>query len=191
MSQVQISDLKKISEYEWEIPKTYREDMRVPVRLFVSRALLEQATRDKSLDQAVNAATERVYEESETEHAVHDRRYTGQVVDCDADKPCKQTLARIFLQVNGRNDAQRGDEYAHQQYHQHRAIDGREYAALGVGLARVVLDELPQLVEKVPEFAGQAHTVRAVGIDDRIHRQLEFMAVRGGYYYRIASQLSI
>ena len=57
MSQVKISDLKKISEYEWEIPKSYRSDMRVPVRLFVTRKLLEQATQDKSLDQAVNAAT--------------------------------------------------------------------------------------------------------------------------------------
>ena len=57
MSQVKISDLKKIGEYEWEIPISYRDDMRVPVRLFVSRSLLEEATRDKSLDQAVNAAT--------------------------------------------------------------------------------------------------------------------------------------
>ena len=54
---VAIKDLKKISEYEWEIPVSYREDMRVPVRLFVTRDLLEQATSDKSLDQAVNAAT--------------------------------------------------------------------------------------------------------------------------------------
>jgi tRNA-splicing ligase RtcB len=57
MSQVKISDLTKISDYEWEIPKSFRSDMRVPVRLFVTRKLLEQATQDKSLDQAVNAAT--------------------------------------------------------------------------------------------------------------------------------------
>lgn len=54
---VAITDLKKINEYEWEIPKSYRPDMRVPVRLFVTQRLLEDATRDKSLDQAVNAAT--------------------------------------------------------------------------------------------------------------------------------------
>ena len=54
---VTITDLKKISEYEWEIPKTFRSDMRVPVRIFVSQELLEQAMRDKSLEQAVNAAT--------------------------------------------------------------------------------------------------------------------------------------
>ena len=54
---VAISDLKKINESEWEIPQSFRADMRVPVRIFVSRELLEQATRDKSLEQAVNAAT--------------------------------------------------------------------------------------------------------------------------------------
>ncbi len=54
---VAITDLKKISDYEWEIPKSFRDDMRVPVRVFVTRELLEQATRDKSLEQAVNAAT--------------------------------------------------------------------------------------------------------------------------------------
>ena len=54
---VAISDLNKISDYEWEIPKNFRADMRVPVRIFVTRDLLEQAMRDKSLEQAVNAAT--------------------------------------------------------------------------------------------------------------------------------------
>ncbi|MBN1666196.1 MAG: RtcB family protein, partial [Anaerolineales bacterium] len=54
---VAISDLKKINDYEWEIPKSYREDMRVPVRVFVTKELLQEVTRDKSLEQAVNAAT--------------------------------------------------------------------------------------------------------------------------------------
>lgn len=49
--------LKRISEYEWEIPQEYRQDMRVPVRLFASREMLEDAMKDKSLEQAVNAAT--------------------------------------------------------------------------------------------------------------------------------------
>ena len=54
---VQMQDLKKINEYEWEIPRTYREDMRAPVRLFVNKRLLEGAMDDLSLQQAVNAAT--------------------------------------------------------------------------------------------------------------------------------------
>ena len=54
---VTIQDLKRISDYEWEIPQRYREDMRVPVRLFATRRLLEEVMKDKSLEQAVNAAT--------------------------------------------------------------------------------------------------------------------------------------
>ena len=54
---VTLQDLNRISDYEWEIPKTFREDMRVPVRLFASRRLLEEVMKDRSLEQAVNAAT--------------------------------------------------------------------------------------------------------------------------------------
>jgi tRNA-splicing ligase RtcB len=54
---VALTDLKKISDVEWEIPRTYRADMRVPVTIFASRDLLEAVVGDKSLEQAVNAAT--------------------------------------------------------------------------------------------------------------------------------------
>jgi tRNA-splicing ligase RtcB len=54
---IRIQDLKKISDYEWEIPRGFRTDMRVPVRIFATRALLEHIAGDKSLEQAVNAAT--------------------------------------------------------------------------------------------------------------------------------------
>jgi tRNA-splicing ligase RtcB len=50
-------DLTRISDAEWEIPKSYRQDMRVPVRIFASHDLLEQVMDDRSLEQAVNAAT--------------------------------------------------------------------------------------------------------------------------------------
>ena len=53
---VSSEDLRQIAPYEWEIPASYRSDMRVPVRLFSSPALIKEADRDKSLDQAVNAA---------------------------------------------------------------------------------------------------------------------------------------
>jgi tRNA-splicing ligase RtcB len=52
-----LQDLKRINDYEWEIPKTYRQDMRVPVRIFATRRLLEKVMDDNSLEQAVNAAT--------------------------------------------------------------------------------------------------------------------------------------
>jgi tRNA-splicing ligase RtcB len=52
-----LKDLKRISEFEWEIPKSYRQDMQVPVRIFATQKLLEQVMDDKSLEQAVNSAT--------------------------------------------------------------------------------------------------------------------------------------
>jgi class 3 adenylate cyclase len=54
---VRIQDLTSISPHEWEIPPSFRADMRVPVRIFATRRLLEQIVDDKSLEQAVNAAT--------------------------------------------------------------------------------------------------------------------------------------
>ncbi|HNT25053.1 MAG TPA: intein-containing RctB family protein [Anaerolineales bacterium] len=54
---VTLHDLVRISDYEWEIPQSFRADMRVPVRLFATRRLLEAVMSDKSLEQAVNAAT--------------------------------------------------------------------------------------------------------------------------------------
>jgi tRNA-splicing ligase RtcB len=54
---VNLQDLKKISDYEWEIPKSFRDDMQVPVRIFATRSLLEAVMKDRSLEQAVNSAT--------------------------------------------------------------------------------------------------------------------------------------
>jgi tRNA-splicing ligase RtcB len=54
---VNLKDLICISEYEWEIPILYRHDMRVPVRIFATRKLLEKVMDDNSLEQAVNSAT--------------------------------------------------------------------------------------------------------------------------------------
>ena len=54
---IRLQDMKRISDYEWEIPKTFREDMRVPVRIFATNKLLEAIMDDKSLEQAVNSAT--------------------------------------------------------------------------------------------------------------------------------------
>lgn len=52
-----LQDFTKISDYIWEIPRSYRDDMRVPARVYASRDLLEQALGDKSIDQLINAAT--------------------------------------------------------------------------------------------------------------------------------------
>jgi len=50
-------NFKKISDYLYEIPQSYRADMRVPARFYADYELLEGALDDKSLDQLVNTAT--------------------------------------------------------------------------------------------------------------------------------------
>jgi tRNA-splicing ligase RtcB len=54
---IRLQDLTQISDYEWEIPKSFRSDMRGAVRIFSTRELLGQILGDKSLEQAVNAST--------------------------------------------------------------------------------------------------------------------------------------
>lgn len=50
-------DLIKIHNYLWEIPKSFRTDMRVPARFYASEKMLEEIFRDRSLEQLVNVAT--------------------------------------------------------------------------------------------------------------------------------------
>jgi tRNA-splicing ligase RtcB len=50
-------DMKRIGDVKWEIPTSFREDMRVPVQIFADDRLLEAALGDRSLTQAVNAST--------------------------------------------------------------------------------------------------------------------------------------
>ena len=54
---VKRSDLIQIAPYLYEIPKSYRADMRVPARFYANGALLEKALQDRSLEQLVNTAT--------------------------------------------------------------------------------------------------------------------------------------
>jgi tRNA-splicing ligase RtcB len=50
-------DVKRIADYLYEIPKEYREDMRVPARIYADEKLLEATFRDRSLVQLVNTTT--------------------------------------------------------------------------------------------------------------------------------------
>jgi len=54
---IRLQNLTQISPHEWEIPADFRADMLGPVRIFATRELLEQVLNDRSLEQAVNAAT--------------------------------------------------------------------------------------------------------------------------------------
>ena len=51
-----IKDIDRISDYEWEIKKSFRPYMNVPVRIFSTEAMLENALQDRSIEQAMNAA---------------------------------------------------------------------------------------------------------------------------------------
>jgi tRNA-splicing ligase RtcB (3'-phosphate/5'-hydroxy nucleic acid ligase) len=50
-------DLTRIHESLWEIPQSYRADMRVPARVYTDARMLEQIVSDRSLEQLVNVAT--------------------------------------------------------------------------------------------------------------------------------------
>jgi tRNA-splicing ligase RtcB len=54
--QIAKNDLKQIKDCVWEIPKTFRKDMRVPARIYASEKLLEE-TEDEALIQLVNTTT--------------------------------------------------------------------------------------------------------------------------------------
>ncbi len=50
-------DMRRIEEYVYEIPKSFRPDMRVPARLYADEELLEAALKDRSMEQLINTTT--------------------------------------------------------------------------------------------------------------------------------------
>jgi len=50
-------DLKQISPYLYEVPQSYREDMRVPARIYADETLLTSALQDRAIEQLINTAT--------------------------------------------------------------------------------------------------------------------------------------
>lgn len=51
------ADLVQISDYVYEVPDSFRSDMRVPARVFTNEKMLADILEDRSLDQLVNVAT--------------------------------------------------------------------------------------------------------------------------------------
>ena len=49
--------LTKVHDWLWEIPKSYRGDMRVPARVYTDENMLDAILGDRSLDQLINVAT--------------------------------------------------------------------------------------------------------------------------------------
>src|SRR5712691_8087689 len=54
---MQKRDIERISDVLWQIPKTFRADMRVPARVYATEKMLDAIVRDRSLEQLVNVAT--------------------------------------------------------------------------------------------------------------------------------------
>jgi tRNA-splicing ligase RtcB (3'-phosphate/5'-hydroxy nucleic acid ligase) len=54
---IKINDLIKISDYVYEIPQSFRSDMKVPARFFSDPELIKDIMGDRSLEQLVNTAT--------------------------------------------------------------------------------------------------------------------------------------
>jgi tRNA-splicing ligase RtcB len=52
-----ITLFKKISDVLWELPKSFRSDMRVPARVYATEKMLKEVFEDRSLDQLANVAT--------------------------------------------------------------------------------------------------------------------------------------
>ncbi len=50
-------ELNKIDDLRWEIPKSYKSEMRVPTRIFANSELLDEMKNDKTLEQGVNVAS--------------------------------------------------------------------------------------------------------------------------------------
>jgi tRNA-splicing ligase RtcB len=56
MSSINFSQLSRINDFCWEIPKCFRRDMRVPARFYSDETLLSSLIEDDSLDQLINVA---------------------------------------------------------------------------------------------------------------------------------------
>lgn len=57
MKKVRKSDIVKLEDYLWEIPRSFRDDMRVPARVIAFESLLDDIINDRSLNQLVNVST--------------------------------------------------------------------------------------------------------------------------------------
>jgi tRNA-splicing ligase RtcB (3'-phosphate/5'-hydroxy nucleic acid ligase) len=57
MRPIGIADLQQIAPCAWEIPRSFRNDMRVAARLYATREMVEHLVQERALEQLVNTAT--------------------------------------------------------------------------------------------------------------------------------------
>jgi tRNA-splicing ligase RtcB len=56
MRSISLADLKHIGPCVWEIPRSFRNDMRVKARIYASRPIVEHVLEERALEQLVNTA---------------------------------------------------------------------------------------------------------------------------------------
>jgi len=54
---INLNDFKKLSDYLWEIPQSFRDDMRVPARIYATQAMLQHILSERAIEQLINIAT--------------------------------------------------------------------------------------------------------------------------------------
>ncbi|MCL5093999.1 MAG: RtcB family protein [Patescibacteria group bacterium] len=54
---IERKDIKKINSYLWEIPATFRKDMKVPARFYANEKFLDKVLEERALEQLINTAT--------------------------------------------------------------------------------------------------------------------------------------
>ena len=57
MRKVHKEHIIKLEDYLWEIPMSFRDDMRVPARILATEEILDNILDDRSLNQLVNVAS--------------------------------------------------------------------------------------------------------------------------------------
>jgi tRNA-splicing ligase RtcB (3'-phosphate/5'-hydroxy nucleic acid ligase) len=57
MRPITLADLEQVAPYAWEVPLSFRNDMRVKARLYASRRMIEHLLEERALEQLVNTAT--------------------------------------------------------------------------------------------------------------------------------------
>jgi tRNA-splicing ligase RtcB (3'-phosphate/5'-hydroxy nucleic acid ligase) len=57
MNTITRADLRKIGDYQYEVPQSFRADMRVPAHFYADDDIVTKALEDRSLEQLVNTAT--------------------------------------------------------------------------------------------------------------------------------------
>ena len=117
-------------------------------------------------EDSVDASADEVDEEAQAEHAEHDGRDARQVVHGDAHRAHERALPGVLTEVEGREHAEGHDDDAHEEDHHHRPEDGGEDPALGVRLAGVAAEELPQAAGIDSEASEGGELVGGVGAVD-------------------------